>query len=62
MLSPIFFAFPFVCQVHGRLGKFYSLLNSVCYIPNLYLVPLLLHGFGNLLLYVAASFLSSVCR
>ena len=43
---------------------------SVCYIPNyylqnclnFYLVPLLLHRIGKLLAYVAALFVTSVCR
>ena len=47
-----------------------SLDAFVCYIPNyflqnfvyLYLVPLLLNCIGNLLAYVAASFVTSGCR
>ena len=45
-------------------------MPSVCYIPSyylqncvyLYLVPLLLHGIGNLLAYKAALFVTYVCR
>ena len=45
-------------------------MPSVCYFPNyylqivvyLYLVPLMLNGIGNILAYVAALFVTSICR